>query len=284
MTFEEVWQTVSSWALHTGMKLIISIVLLLVSFRFIDFVGRKITKKAEKSQKLDKTLYTTLTYVGKIVAKILVTLAIVSYLGIDTGGITAVIASLGVGIGLAVNGALSNMAGGVLLVITRPFRIDDYIEALGYGGTVENIHICTTRLRTPDNKVVYLPNGALSTGNIVNYSQKETRRVDVTFSVAYSADFGRAVRIVKEICEAHPLILKDPAPFVRMTAQADSCVELTARVWSKNSDYWDVKFDLLEQVKAAFDREGIEIPFPQMDVHIRNNEVSGRNADSDKNA
>lgn len=276
MTFEEVWQTVSSWAVHTGLKLIISIAILLLSFRFINFIGRKIVKKAETGKKLDKTLYTTLTYVGKVVAKVLVTLAVVSYLGIDTGGITAVIASLGVGIGLAVNGALSNMAGGVLLVITRPFRIDDYIEALGYGGTVENIHICTTRLRTPDNKVVYLPNGALSTGNIVNYSQKDTRRVDITFSVAYSADFNRAVGIVRGICEAHPLILKDPAPFVRMTAQADSCVELTARVWCKNGDFWDVKFDLLEQVKAAFDREGIEIPFPQMDVHIRNGETSGK--------
>lgn len=179
MTWDEVWSAIVNWALNTGLKIVIAIVLMIVSFKLINYLARVIQKKAEKSPKYDKTLCDTLSYAGKIILKVLVVLCLIGYLGIDTGGITALIASLGVGVGLAVNGTLSNLAGGVLLVVTRPFRIDDFIEACGYSGTVESIHICTTRLCTPDNKVVLLPNGVLSTSTIVNYSQKDCRRVDI---------------------------------------------------------------------------------------------------------
>ncbi|MBQ7333395.1 MAG: mechanosensitive ion channel, partial [Clostridia bacterium] len=178
-------------------------------------------------------------------------------------------ASLGVCAGLAVNGALSNLAGGVLIILTRPFRVDDYIEAQGHSGTVEDIHITCTKLRTTDNKVVYLPNGSLSSGSIVNYSEKDTRRVDFTFSIGYSDDFEKAKGIIMGILESHELTLKDPAPMVRVSGHGESSIDITARAWVMSADYWTVNFDVLEAVKTAFDKEGIEIPFNQLDVHVK---------------
>ena len=203
------------------------------------------------------------------VLKCLVVVCLIGYLGIDTSGLTALIASLGVCVGLAVNGALANLAGGVLILVTRPFKVDDFIEGQGVSGTVADIHITNTKIITPDNKVVYVPNGTLANGNIINYSEKETRRVDLDFSIAYSADAEKAKSIIMGIAEAHELILKDPAPFVRVAAYGGSAVQIKARVWTKNSDYWTVNFDLLETVKAEFNKNGIEIPFDQLDVHIK---------------
>lgn len=272
MSWQQFWETAQNWIMSTGVRIVIAIVILIVSFKLINGLARKFEKRAaraEEEKKLDKTLFRTISYITKIGLKVVVVLCLVGYLGIDTSGITTLIASLGVGVGLAVNGALANFAGGVLLIVTRPFRVDDYIEAGDYAGTVEDIHICTTKVRTPDNKVVYIPNGTLSTGTIVNYSEKDVRRVDLTVSIAYSADFTRAQLILQNLCEAHPLVLDDPAPVVRMAAHSASSIDITVRAWAKNADYWTVHFDLLEQVKAAFDEQKIEIPFQQLDVHLR---------------
>lgn len=273
MDFQKIWETVRSWLFDTGVKIVLSFVILAISFAIINRLSARISTTAERAngkKKLDKTVYRTLGYVTKIGLKILVIIAIISYLGIDTGGLTALIASLGVGFGLAVNGTLSNFAGGMLLLLTRPFRDDDFIEACGYSGTVEDILICYTKIRTPDNKVVYLPNGKLSTTEIVNYSEKELRRVDLTFSVSYSADFEKAKAIITDILENHERIVKDPAPSVRVAEQSASSIDLGVKAWCGNADYWTVRFDLLEEVKKAFDRNGIEIPFNQLDVHLKN--------------
>lgn len=211
----------------------------------------------------------TLMYVLRIVIKVLIVVCLVGYLGIDTSGLTALIASFGVCFGLAVNGAVSNIAGGVLILITRPFRIDDFIDAEGHSGTVEDIHITHTKIRTGDNKVIYIPNGTLSSGTVVNYSVKEVRRVDLTFSIAYNDDFEKAKAIIMDICQAHELILKDPAPFVRVSEHSASSINIVTRVWTKQADFWTVHFDLLESVKTAFDKNGIEIPFEQLDVHVK---------------
>ena len=211
----------------------------------------------------------TLAYVLRIGLKIVVVICLVGYLGIDTSGLTALVASFGVCIGLAVNGAVSNMAGGVMIILTRPFKIDDYIEAQGHSGTVVDIHLTNTKLVTPDNKVIYIPNGALANGDIVNYSEKDTRRVDFLFSIGYGDDFEKAKAIVKNICESHELVLKDPAPFVRVKEHGASSINIVTRVWTKSSDYWTVYFDLTEKVKTEFDKEGIEIPFNQLDVHVK---------------
>lgn len=262
--------TVLGWAANTGIKVIIAVILLIVSFKIINKIARKIEKRGDDG-KLDKTLAKTFAYVFKLGLKIVVGICLVGYVGIDTSGLAALVASLGVCAGLALNGALSNLAGGVLIILTRPFKVDDYIEAQGYSGTVEDIHITCTRLRTPDNKVVYLPNGSLSAGSIVNYSEKDTRRVDFTFSIGYSDDFEKAKSIVMDIISSHELALKEPEPMVRVSEHGASSINLTARVWVKSADYWTVNFDVLEAVKSAFDKEGIEIPFNQLDVHVKNN-------------
>lgn len=212
----------------------------------------------------------TVSYVVKVGLKVVVIVCFIGFVGIDTSGFTALIASLGVGVGLAVNGALSNLAGGVLLILTRPFRIDDYIEAQEFSGTVLDIHITYTKLLTPDNKTIFIPNGSISTGTIVNYSMNDTRRVDLLFSISYSTNFDEVKKIITEICTSHELILKEPPPFVKISEHSSSSIVVTTRVWVKTEDYWTVKFDLLESVKREFDKNGIQIPYNQIDVHLKN--------------
>ena len=269
MNWDQILNTIVNWCLNTGIKVVIAVVLLFVSFKLINWIGKKIEKAPEKS-KLDKTLAKVLAYAFKIAMKIVVAICLVGYVGIDTTGIAALITSFGVCIGLAVNGAVSNLAGGVIIIFTRPFKVDDFIEAQGQSGVVEDIHITCTRIRTPDNKVIYLPNGPLSSGTIINYSEKDIRRVDFTFSISYKDDFEKAKKIITDICEAHELVLKDQPVFVRVGAHGASSIDIVARVWTNNGDYWTVNFDVIEAVKSAFDKEGIEIPFNQVDVHIKN--------------
>ena len=198
MDWENFWPTVVSWIMNTGLKLVISAVILIVGFKIIDFLFKKIEGKNAKSGKVDKTLARTLIYVAKVACKCLIVVALVGYLGIDTSGIAAVIASLGVCVGLAVNGALGNIAGGVLILITRPFKVDDFIEIDGYQGTVEDIRLCHTRICTLDNKVVYVPNGTASNANVVNFSEKEFRRVDLEFEISEEESFEDAKQILRE--------------------------------------------------------------------------------------
>ncbi len=264
--------TVVSWCLNTGIKIVISLLILFVSFRVINSVAKKIEKKAMNNEKLDKTLVKTLTYIGKIAAKIVVAICLVGYLGIDTSGLTALVTSLGVCAGLAVNGALSNFAGGVLIIFTRPFKVDDYVEVEGssIAGTVEEIRIVSTKLRTPDNKVIYVPNGTLSNSNIINYSEKPTRRLDFEFGIAYESDFEKARELIYNLLVSHELTLNDPEPFVRMSGHGDSAVNITARVWVNSEDYWTVKWDILEATKKIFDENDIEIPYNKIDVNVKN--------------
>jgi small conductance mechanosensitive channel len=157
-----------------------------------------------------------------------------------------------------------------MLIITRPFKIDDYIEASGQSGTVEAIHITQTILRTPDNKVVYIPNGTLSSSEIINYSAKDTRRLDLVFGISYDSNVSKAKEILTTLCEKHELVLKDPAPFIKVKEQADSSINLLMRIWVKSEDYWTVNFDMMENVLNAFNENGIDIPFNQLDVNITN--------------
>ena len=271
-SWADLWAIVRTWVLNTGIRLVIAIVVLIVSFSLINFISRRIVKKIEKKmekKKANKTVVNTLAYAFKILFKTVIVISLIAYVGIDVSGITALIASTGVGIGLAIHGALSNIAGGILLIITRPFSEDDFINANGVEGTVEQIKLCHTVLRTPDNKVVYVPNGTLSSGTITNYSVNDNRRLDVEFSIAYSADFDKTREVVLAICNSEKRILKDPAPQVNISEHAQSSLNLFARVWTNKNDYWPVKFDLLEKIKKALDENGIEIPFPQIDVHMK---------------
>lgn len=269
-TWGAVIETLISWCLNTGIRIVISLLILVISFRLINVLVRRLEKRMQANEKHDKTIVKVLNYIIKVGAKILVVICLVGYLGIDTSGLTALVTSLGVCAGLAVNGALSNLAGGILIIFTRPFKIDDYIEVEGsVSGTVEDIQIVCTKIRTPDNKTIYVPNGTLSNSNIINYSEKPTRRVDFDFSISYDNDFEAAKAIVSEICTSHSLVLSDPAPMVRVASHGQSSIDLTARVWVNNGDYWTVRFDILEAVKAAFDEKGISIPYNQLDVHLK---------------
>lgn len=270
-TLQMIIDAVISWCLDSGIKIVISLIVLAVSFRVINLISRKIEGRFKANAKHDKTIVKVLGYIGKVGAKILVVIGVVGYLGIDTSGLTALITSLGVCAGLAVNGALSNLAGGVIIIFTRPFKIDDYIEveSTDVAGTVEDIQIVCTKLRTPDNKVIYVPNGTLSNSNIINYSEKDTRRLDFDFAISYETDFEKAREIVSKICSSHSLVLTDPAPMVRILDYGDSGVKITARVWVNNSDYWTVKFDILESIKKGLDENKISIPYNQLDVHIK---------------
>ena len=273
MDWNQFWATVKSWLTTTGIRIVVAIVLLIVGFALINWICKKIDKhgkKLEESKRVDKTVYRTLSYIAKIALKILLVLSLVAYVGIDTSAITALIASLGVGVGLAVNGTLSNLAGGMLLLVTRPFKDGDFISANGFEGTVEDIFICNTKIRTTDNKVVYLPNGKLSTSEIVNFTEKPIRRVDLTYSISYTDDFAKAEELVKQVAAANEKVLKDPAPTARLTKHAASSIDLFCTVWCNTEDSWTVLFDMNEQVKKAFDENGISIPFNQLDVHVKN--------------
>lgn len=269
MDWKALLNSVFSWATNVGIKIIIAILLWIISFKIINSIARKIERKGNDPA-YDKTLMRVISYIIKITAKVVVIVCLVGYVGIDTSGAMALLVSAGAAIGLALNGALGNLAGGILIIVTRPFRIDDFIEAQGISGTVEEIRIIATKLRTPDNKTVYIPNGALSGGNIINYSEKNTRRVEVKFSVDYSTDCEKAISIIEGVLARNDMILKDPAHFCKVTAYEKSSIDITARVWVKSADYWTVNFYLVEEVKKAFDKNGIRIPFNQLDVHIKN--------------
>ena len=242
------------WIVTSGLKAVIAIIAVLITFKIINRVARAIEKRGDHP-KADKTLMRTLAYILKIALKCLIGIVLIGWLGIDTSAITALIASFGVCIGLAV---------------TRPFKVDDYIEAQGASGTVRDIHLTNTVIVTPDNKVVYLPNGSLANGNIVNYSVMDMRRVDLNFSIAYENNFEKAKEIIKGICNEHELVIKERGFTIRVSEHAQSSINITTKVWVKRADYWTVYFDLLEGVKAAFDKEGITIPYNQLDVHVKN--------------
>lgn len=271
--FEGFWgnlvSTVSTWVVQTGLRIVIALVLMFITFKIVSRFARRVERLGSKPN-YDKTIMRVLAYAINIGGKSLILVCLVGFLGIDTSGITALIASLGVCIGLAVNGAVANIAGGVLLLVTRPFRVDDYIEAQGVSGTVLDIHLVNTKIQTPDNKIIYIPNGELANGNITNYSVNDQRRVDLTFSISYDNNFNDAKAVIERVCNEHDLVLKDKAKTIRVSAHGDNSIDITTKVWVNRTDYWTVYFDLLETVKLEFDKAGIKIPYNQLDVHVKN--------------
>ena len=267
MDWNSIWQTITSWALNTGIKILIALVVMFIAFKLINFFTKKLAKANEKKQKVDPTIAKTGIHVLRIVLKVLVVVGLVGYLGFNTSAISALVASLGVAAGLAVNGALGNIAGGVLLLITRPFRVGDFIEVDGFTGTVEEVRLCHTKMLTLDNKVVYIPNGTASGANVINYSEKEIRRVDLEFEISEEEDFEAAKQVLQDVVSNHEKILHDKDCTIRVCGSTDDGIVICCRPWVKSEDYWDVYFDLQRDVKKAFDKHGITIPFPQLDVH-----------------
>ena len=252
------------------MKLLIGLLVLLIGFKVIKKIVNNFVLFLEKRE-IDITLIRFLESLIGTGLKVLLALTIlVGYWGIELTGLTAILTSAGVAIGLALQGSLSNFAGGFIILLIRPFKVGDYIETGVYGGTVEQIGLFYTQLTTIDNKLILIPNGTLSNGSLINYSAKENRRVDMTFSVGYENDVIKVKNVLTDIINKNELILDDPEKFVGISAHGPSSVDFIIKVWCKTEDYWTIYFDLLEQVKIRFDEENISIPYPQMDVHFKN--------------
>lgn len=250
-----------------GIKLIAAVAIFIIGRWVAKGVTRLIVRVMEKRE-VDPTLTTFVSNLGYIALLAFVIIAALNQLGIQTASFIAVVGAAGLAIGLALQGSLSNFAAGVLMIIFRPFKVGDVVEGAGVSGTVESIQIFTTQLKTPDNKTIIVPNAKITGDNIVNYSTKGTRRVDLVFGIGYGDDIDRARQIIMEIVGADERVSEDPAPEVLVTELADSSVNLTLRAWSKSANYWDIYSDTLEGVKKAFDTSGISIPFPQRDIHL----------------
>ena len=255
----------------TLIKILIALVIYWLGNKLIKLLI-SLTDKAMDKAHLDEGVQSFLKSALKIAVFVVLVFIIVSYLGIATTGLAALFASAGVTVGLALQGSLSNLAGGVLILILKPFKVGEYIIACGDEGVVTSIEILCTKLRTGDNKVVIIPNGTLANSNITNVSREEFRRVDFVFGVAYDSDLKLVKNLLQTAGEKHELVLKDEAHAIKVFINefGASSIDFGFRVWCKNSDYWTVKWDLMEQVKAAFDANNIEIPFNQLDVNMKN--------------
>lgn len=268
MNLEKYLNKIINWATTEGVRLIIGLILLWIGWKLVKKVVN-IMSKALNKRNVDATVATFLDAFVEILLKGIAIYIFLEYVGIQTTGIAALVASAGVAIGLALQGSLSNFAGGVIILLIRPFNVGDYIEGAGHTGTIEKIGMFYTHMATVDNKLILVPNGNLANGSIVNYSAKELRRVDLTFGVGYEQDVLKVKRVLSNVVDNHDLILKTPEPFIALSAHGDSAINFVVRAWVNNSDYWKVYFDLLESVKVKFDEEEISIPYPQMDLHIK---------------
>lgn len=242
-------------------KVITALLILFIGLYAIKIIIKS-SRKLMQKRGVDITLQKFLGNLIGWILKVLLFITVISQLGVATTSFAAIIAAAGLAIGLALQGSLGNFAGGVLIMIFKPIKIGDFIEAQGESGTVKEIEIFTTKLNTPDNKEVIIPNGALSNGNIVNYSTEATRRIDFTFGVGYDSDIRKTKEIIFDVINNHPLILKEPATAVNLSELADSSINFFTRAWVKKEDYWTVKFDVIEQTKEALDASGIDIPYP----------------------
>lgn len=270
LTIAEVVEYVTNAALSLGSKLIQIIVIWFVgrwlSKRLISMIKSMMLKK-----KTDASIQTFLVSFIDIVALIVLITIIISVIGIDTSSFIALFASAGVAIGMALSGTLQNFAGGVMVLLFRPYKVGDYIEAQGQAGTVKEIQIFNTLLQTPDNRVIIVPNGPLSTGIINNYSRESKRRVDFTFSISYGDDFELAQSVLLEIIGKDERILKDPAPFIQLSSMAASSINITVRVWCNAADYWGIYFDMNKAVYKTFPAKGLNFPYNTITVNMKKN-------------
>ena len=259
---------VKDYLVPFGIKLVVAIVVLLLGRWVIKLIKKALTKVMTR-RKMDPSLSSFLMSLVSVLLTFFLIMAIIGILGINTSSLVALLASAGLAIGMALSGTLQNFAGGVMIMLFKPFKVGDFISAQGYEGVVNEIQIFNTHVLTPDNKEVILPNGSLSTGAMTNFSKQGTRRVDWSFSIAYGDDYDKAKSLLLRLCDEDGRIQKTPAPFVELGKLNNSSVDITVRVWVAAADYWAVFFSMNEKVYKAFAAEGLSIPFPQMDVHMR---------------
>jgi small conductance mechanosensitive channel len=260
-------ETIQNALANYGPGLLGFLAVLIIGWMVAKFLTGMIRKGMTKGD-VDPTLVgftSNLTYMGLMA---LVVISALGQLGVNTTSFAALIGAAGLAIGFALQGSLGNFAAGVMLIIFRPFKAGDFVEAAGVAGIVEDVQVFATKIRTADNKEITVPNGAITSGSIVNYSSKPTRRVDMVFGIGYGDDIKRAKQILNDIVSADDRVLADPAPTIAVSELADSSVNFVVRPWVDSGDYWPVLFDITENVKLEFDKQGISIPFPQTDVHV----------------
>lgn len=258
---------IQEWIALYGLKVIAAIAILFIG-RIAAIAVRSFIRRLLQKSQVDETLVSFIASVSYVAMMAFIIIAALGQLGVQTASFVAVLGAAGLAVGLALQGSLANFAAGVLMIMFKPFKIGDYIEAGGASGTVEQIGIFTTELKSPDNRKVIVPNAKITGDNIVNYTAKDQRRLDIVAGVSYSADLDKVRKVLGEILADDDRILRDPAPTIGVLELADSSVNFAVRPWTKTSDYWDVYFATQENIKKRFDAEGIEIPFPQQDVHI----------------
>lgn len=261
--------------LHRGQEIltqygpsVVAAIVIFVVGRWVAMILTRVVGRVASRAKMDPIL---VKFLGSLTYAVLLTLVIISALGrlgLNTTSFVAVVGAAGLAVGLAFQGTLGNLASGVMVIFFRPFTAGDYIEAGGEAGTVEEVQVFSTVLRTPDNRKIIIPNSSITGGNIINYSAADRRRVDLVFGIGYGDDLLAAKAILEDMLAKHDLVLADPAPLVAVSELADSSVNFAVRPWVRTGDYWTVYFDLTEAVKLRFDQEGISIPFPQNDVHL----------------
>nr|WP_298135577.1 mechanosensitive ion channel domain-containing protein [uncultured Pseudomonas sp.] len=269
MNVEQLVKLSETWlpvVLQYSGQLVLAIATLLVGWWLINTLTRKVSLLMER-RNVDRALHSFIGSLAGIMLKVLLLVSVASMIGVETTSFVAVIGAAGLAIGLALQGSLANFAGGVLIMLFRPFRAGDWIEGQGVSGSVDSIHIFHTTLKTADNKVVIVPNGSLSNGNITNYSREPVRRADINLGIDYSSDIKRARDVLLQIAE-DPRVLMEPAPVVHVTGLGDSAVNLSLRVWVATPDFWPVTFNFIELAKERLTEAGIGIPFPQRVVHL----------------
>ncbi len=267
MDLEQFVNNMLEFVTTKGLSLVGVILIVVFGLKAIKWI-KKWIKTSPKLDKIDSSLRSfAVSFVSVVLYAILFVTALM-ILGVPATSFIAVLTTCAAAIGLALQGSLSNFAGGIMILLFKPFKVGDFIEAAGETGVVSEISVVYTELLTLDNKRITIPNGTLTNSVIENYSSEDLRRVDLTFNTAYDCDIEKVKEIISKVIEAHPMALKNPEPFVRLSAHNESALTYTARIWCKNADYWDVNFDILENVKKAFDENGIKIPYNQIDVHI----------------
>jgi small conductance mechanosensitive channel len=267
MNWDEIVSFAKEHALDFGIALITAIVIFYVG-RFVVRLVTRALRKVMNARDVDPTLVSFISNLVNMILMVIVAIAAIGALGVQTTSFIAILGAAGLAVGLALQGSLSNFASGVLIIIFRPYKVGDFVEAAGISGVVEEVQILTTIMKTGDNKKVIVPNSQIMGSIITNYSANDTRRVDMVFGVGYSDDLDKVRGVLEELVAADDRILDEPATTIAVSELADSSVNFVVRPWVKTSDYWGVFFDLTEAVKKRFDKEGISIPFPQQDVYV----------------
>ena len=277
MDYEKLSATAIQVMSEFGIDLLAAIAILVIGTWIAKGVRRAVQRVLTRTE-FDQILVRFIGNVTYAILLVFVVLAAVAQLGIQKASIIAVVGAAGLAVGLALQGSLANFAAGVLMLIFRPFKAGDYVECAGTAGVVEDVQIFNTRLRTPDNRLVIVPNGAVYGDTITNYSALDRRRVDLVYGVSYADDLDKVKQVIADVVAADDRILADPAPTIGLVELADSSVNFAVRPWVATADYWPVVFDLNERMKKRFDAEGISIPFPQRDVHLFGEAPGERNA------